>query len=394
MRNFATAITPINSQEIQVLFVDDEPEVLTAYEMRLGRRFPILTAINADQAIEHLRGEKVGVVVADMKMPGRSGIDLLADVKQISPETVRMMLTGIADLKIAMEAINHGEVFRFLQKPCPPDQLAASIHAGLEQYGLIIARKELLNGTLTGSVGLLADVLSICAPSIFSRLAQVRRRVRELARRLCGTCSWELECAGAICLIGYVGLSDALIEKIGEGAYLSETEAEEVGQQAEIGARLIRRIPRMDKVANIVQYQRKNYDGTGFPRDSVSGDEIPIESRILSVCLDANAMELQGVPAEQALAVMDMRRGTYCPKVLRECAIMILGRAPVPESAQLRLQDIRPGLVLASPVYTEDGGILILAGTTLTEVMCERLRTFSRKSSGVREPISVMGGND
>src|SRR6184192_4097590 len=100
------------------------------------------------------------VVVADMQMPGMNGVQFLTKAEAFSPDTVRIMLTRNADQKTAADAVNQGHVFRFLNKPCSPEQLAVTLTAGLKQYKLITAERELLESTLNGSVKLLTDILS------------------------------------------------------------------------------------------------------------------------------------------------------------------------------------------------------------------------------------------
>ena len=117
------------------------------------------------------------VIVADRSMPGMDGIQLLAKVKACSPNTVRMMLTGNADMQTAIDAVNEGHIFRFLTKPCPPESLTASLQAAIEQYRLITAERELLEKTLRGSVKVLCEVLSVVKPTAFGRASRITRYV-------------------------------------------------------------------------------------------------------------------------------------------------------------------------------------------------------------------------
>ena len=119
-----------------------------------------------------------------MRMPRTTGIQFLARVREIAPDTVRMMLSGYADLQSAIEAVNEGNIFRFLTKPCSRPTLVKAIDAGLTQYRLVTAERELLSKTLSGSVKVLVDVLSIVNPTAFGRTARVRHLVRRLAEAL------------------------------------------------------------------------------------------------------------------------------------------------------------------------------------------------------------------
>ncbi|MFH1417727.1 MAG: response regulator, partial [Planctomycetota bacterium] len=133
----------------KILCVDDDPNILNAYRRGLRRLFEIETAEGGAEGLEAIASQgPFAVVVSDMRMPGMDGIQFLTAVKKRAPESVRIMLTGNADQQTAMDAVNEGSIFRFLTKPCPPEHLAKALTAGIEQYRLITAEKELLGKTL------------------------------------------------------------------------------------------------------------------------------------------------------------------------------------------------------------------------------------------------------
>lgn len=118
-----------------ILFVDDEQNLLDAMEVALRGRFNLHTALGPQQGLEMVRSfGPYAVVVSDLKMPGMSGIDFLAKVREMSPATMRIMLTGHGDMESAMEAVNRGEVFRFFTKPCPSHILREALLLGLDKY--------------------------------------------------------------------------------------------------------------------------------------------------------------------------------------------------------------------------------------------------------------------
>jgi len=120
------------SQRATVLFVDDEPALLDGLRNALRREpFQILTASSAKMGLELLSQRPVDVVVSDERMPGISGSEFLGIVRQRHPQTLRIILTGQASLEAAIRAINEGEVYRFLTKPCSPVQLAHTIRDAL-----------------------------------------------------------------------------------------------------------------------------------------------------------------------------------------------------------------------------------------------------------------------
>ncbi len=165
----------------RILCVDDDENILDAYKRALRRQFQIETAPGGQQALGMMDARNpYAVIVSDMRMPGMDGVQLLATVKQRAPESVRIMLTGNSDQQTAMEAVNEGNIFRFLTKPCPPDKLAKALTAGIEQYRLVTAEKVLLETTLSGAIKVLTEVLSLTNPTAFGHASRVRRIVRKL----------------------------------------------------------------------------------------------------------------------------------------------------------------------------------------------------------------------
>jgi len=110
-----------------LLFVDDEPRVLTSMRVTFQRDYEVHTASSAQAALELLRERAVDVVVSDQRMPGMTGVELLNEVKELAPDTMRILLTGYADLAAIESAINEGEVFRYLMKPCPLSELREAV---------------------------------------------------------------------------------------------------------------------------------------------------------------------------------------------------------------------------------------------------------------------------
>ncbi|MFC1782996.1 response regulator [Planctomycetota bacterium] len=132
----------------KVLFVDDEPKVTKGLKHALYEEdFEILTANSGPEALKILSREPVDVVVSDEKMPGMTGTLLLSVIKRDYPDTVRIMLTGQASLEVAVRAINNGEIYRFLMKPCNGTDLAITIRQALQQRKLLVECRKLLKMT-------------------------------------------------------------------------------------------------------------------------------------------------------------------------------------------------------------------------------------------------------
>src|SRR5512133_2160787 len=150
-----------------ILLVDDEPNVLSALTRELNSfQFnDIVTAKDGIEAIELLRvTPNVALIISDYRMPGLDGISFLLEAQEICPDATRMILSGVADLEMATNAINLGQIFLLLLKPCAPDNFISSVKAGIRQYELVTSERDLLQNTLKGSIKILTDLLAVINP--------------------------------------------------------------------------------------------------------------------------------------------------------------------------------------------------------------------------------------
>ncbi len=132
-------------EKSKLLLVDDEPNLTSALVRSLDRsQFDIFTADSAQQGLMILAGNDIDVVVSDERMPGMTGSQFLTEVRKKWPNTIRMILSGQADLEAAVRAINEGEVYRFLLKPCHPKELQMTILQGLQHKKLVAQSRKLL----------------------------------------------------------------------------------------------------------------------------------------------------------------------------------------------------------------------------------------------------------
>jgi len=378
----------------RILFVDDDRNLLAAMQRTMRKRFSFEIAAGGEEALQIVKSKgPFAVIVVDMSMPLMNGVEVLEAIGAISPDTVRVMLTGNADQRTAAEAVNRGNVFRFLSKPCAPEELTATLDTALKQYELVANEKALLSQTLNGSLQVLTDILAMLDPDAFGQ-AQVRRTVvRDVATQLGLTSTWDVEIAALLAEIGLVTLPSALREKVRARQPLMENERRLVERVPEFSARLLGSIPRLETVAHAVLYQNKNYDGSGFPVDGVSGANIPVGARILRVVSAVVRMHFKGTSLSDALTAILAGPEHYdrsiahalsaCSSALRtEPKTVVTGMRNVP------LAELAPGNVLLSDIVTVEGIVVLAAGVTLSATQIQRLNNYASLNPIV-EPISV-----
>jgi response regulator RpfG family c-di-GMP phosphodiesterase len=373
----------------RVLFVDDEVNVLRGIARTLHAGYEVHTAGGGEEALAKLAADgPFAAVVSDMRMPGMDGAAFLQRAFAQAPDTVRLLLTGQADMDAAISAINDGRIFRFLAKPCPAATLMAALAAAVEQHRLITAEKDLLEQTLRGAVTALVETLALTHPLAFGRALRLKKRAAELAAALPQVAAWPIEVAAMLSQLGSASLPVSVLERLHRGEPLRADEREMVDRAAQIADTLVGHLPRLEKVREILKNQRKGYDGSGQPYDSLAGEAIPLGARLMRIIDDYDVLEARGHNPAVSLQVLRSREGIYDPKLLQLIEDMwVSTHVAAVRVRELKVNELRVGMILASDVFASNGMLLVTHGHEVTVSLVERLRNFDR--IGVREPLLV-----
>jgi response regulator RpfG family c-di-GMP phosphodiesterase len=373
----------------QILFVDDDQEILASYVRAFRKRYAVHVASGPEEGLEALRsGTEVAVVVSDLRMPGMDGVEFLGQVRKIRPDAVRIILTGFADIRVAMAAVNKSKVFSFLTKPCPEEELEEALDAAHRHYQLLAAEKEFLRGTLRGTIKLLTNLLEMVNPEAFGKSSRVKRLAVEIGGYMGVDDAWRLELAAMLSQIGCAAMPAETLRKAYRGEPLPGDKAYEFAMHPKIAADLVRNIPRLHEVADFIAYQEKRYDGGGLPPDETSGQRIPLGARILKVALDFDTLEAMyrykrnvENPATEALARMRGREGWYDPDVLGALESL----ATLPDGYEPRLVPcgkLVPGMLLDQDVVDLKGELALGRGLELNSVAIRRLSQIDGETGG------------
>jgi len=365
----------------RILCVDDEPNVLEGLRLHLERHYRVSTATSGAEALELLdRDGPYAVVISDMRMPSMDGAAFLGQVRQRFPDTVRLLLTGHADVNSAVAAVNEGQIFRFLTKPCPPAALLSAVQATNDQYRLVTAERVLLEETLHGSIKALTDVLALTQPLAFGRAMRIRKSVAELARKIGMEERWQIEVAAMLSQIGFATLPAETVEKFYYGQDLSEEERRQVSQLPHVAERLLGNIPRLEAVRAMLL-------GAGEGGHATS----PLAAQgaqMLRIAFDCDALESQGLSPQVALDTMRGRGNRYDGALLEVFAEVRGSVDQKEEIKELPLRSLRVGMILVNDLYMKNGMLLAVRGYEVTPGFVERARNWHPGT--VREPVRVM----
>jgi CheY-like chemotaxis protein len=364
----------------KILFVDDEPAALDGYKRLLHRAFEVDTAVGAAEGLAKIAEcGPYAAVVSDMRMPEMDGAAFLSMVREVAPDTVRMAITGYADLETAGRAINEGNIFRFLTKPCEKNTLTAGLSSALEQYRLINAEKELLEKTLSGSIHVLTGVLSLVNPAAFSRVAGIRRCVTYLVRKLQLSHPWRFDIAALLSLLGCVTLDPDLVEAFFSGLELSAEDQARFDAHPLVAANLLASIPRLEQVTWIIANQRTSavqmiIKGAQRPPDIVLG------AGILSVSIAYDRLICQNCTHEQAVQQLRLKDPFYNPLIVDLLAQV---QSPPEEAVEIRpchVSELRAGMVLREEIRTHAGLLVAAKGQEVSPALMLRIKNFRERN--------------
>lgn len=367
----------------KILFVDDDPSVLDGYRRALHGSFCPDTAVGGHEALKTLANcGPYAVVVSDMRMPSMDGVELFSRIARISPGTVRVMLTGYADLDSAIASVNEGHIFRFLTKPSAPDVLKKTLSACLDQHRLLAAEKELLEQTLTGTVHVLTNVLGLANPSAFQRAARIRRYARHMVAKLGLDGAWQYEIAAMLSQLGCIALSPEIIEAAYCGKELSLEEQTAFDMHPSVARNLLAHIPRLDAVAWIVGQQRF---GAAIPNARVS-PAMRIGADILRLAIAMDDLKIKGQSDDEALSKLE-HDPQFDPKMVATLA-SIPPEASILDLRSVPLSELSDGMILQEEIRTNAGVLLAEPGQELTHPLIVRLNNF-RYRQDIPEEILV-----
>ena len=372
----------------RILCVDDEPNVLEGLSLHLRRRFDVATAQSGADALALLeRDGPTDAIISDMRMPGMDGATFLGKARQRHPDSVRMLLTGQADMASAISAVNDGQIFRFLTKPCAPADMLAAVTAAVEQHRLITSERVLLEQTLHGSIKALTDVLALTHPTSFGRAMRIKQNVSDMLDATAAADRWQVEVAAMLSQLGSVALPPDVSEKVYFGRDLSPQEQAMVARVPQVTEQLLGNIPRLE----VVRHMLSGLDRP-LARDAVASDAdrqlVAHGVQMLRIAVDYDVLEGQGSTAQVAFSVLRGRQGRYDAAILEAFAGARGEAAPTNEIRELALAQLASGMVVAQDVMMTSGALLVARGYELTGSLLERLRNF--RPGSVCEPIRVV----
>jgi response regulator RpfG family c-di-GMP phosphodiesterase len=319
------------------------------------------------------------VTLSDMRMPGMNGIQFLAAVRERSPETVRLMLTGNADIQTAIDAVNQGCVFRFLTKPCPEDVLKGALQAALVQYNLITSEKELLEKTLHGSVKVLTEILALVNPAAFGRATRIHQTMKHMVKHLGLHDPWRYEIAAMLSQIGCMAFETDTVEAIYAGTELPTVELERFKMHPSIAFELLSHIPRLESVAAMIAGQLGSSSREVRQPASLTSQPAELGAHLLRIAADFDQLIMHGKSAKEALGILKSRPDEYQPDAV--AALQTLSTETIPlVTREISIREMSMGMILDEDLRLTNGMLMVAKNQQITYPLLVRIRNFDQKT--------------
>jgi len=341
-----------------VLCVDSDERTLAGLELRLRRSFDVVTATSAALALSKLDlSAPFAVVLSDMHMPQVSGSALLSAIRRVTPETVRILMTGQADLASAMAAVNEGEVFRILFKHVEASELIAACEAAVVRHRELIAERQVTEGILHGTIDLLTMSLAALSPTLSLHASRIHALVTDMAAVVCTRQLWVAELASVLLEVSLANVPTTLVERWRARASLTEDERVRIATAIRSSLAVVRHIPRAEPVTEGLLSLATMTEFDHNHPVSLSGS-VPI--RVLHLALVFDALERSGKNADEAL--QEIRAAAHADDVPLVAALASSPSRLNPGSSRGPLWRIRPGQTVLYDVRRADGVLVLPKG--------------------------------
>ncbi len=407
---------PPNSTLTPLLIVDDEPIVLAALKETLEREhYHVVTSTSPTKALELVARQQFSVIISDQRMPEMTGLDFLTECKKHQPHATRILITAVLSLPTIIDAINKGEIFRFIAKPWLREELTATIHNAYQRYELIIHNAQLTDETQrlnerlkTANAALEQKVLDLEAQKIELDTANQRltesydhslelctrilatydplfggqtRTLVEVTQKMTETAHFTdsersvLTASARLCDLGLIGVSRELLRAFRQHPdRLTERERQTMHSHPIYSQTLASFVDPRSAVGETIRAHHERFDGEGYP-DGLSAQAIPWTARCLAVAVYYVESSL---PREQAIEQVLAESGKGLDPEAVRLFLQATNLLNLPKQVrEVMLDELQPGMVLANGLHSPHGMLLIGEGQPLSQAMITKIRSHN-----------------
>ncbi len=410
-------MTAITNLSPSILLVDDEPIVLGALKETLEReKYQVVACTSPLKALSILEERDFAVIISDQKMPDMMGLDFLIESRRLRPHASRVLITAVLSLPTIVDAINKGEIFRFVAKPWLREELLATVRNAIQRHELVthnevlMAQTQQLNAQLLVANSELEKQLAAVEQKR-QRLDSVNRELTtrydsslELCRRILtaydptlggqakalvefaskmaehGSFSeaeaHALRSAAWLCDLGLIGVSRELLRTFRTNpGQLTERERATLNNHPIYSQTLAALVDPRPEVGEVIRAHHESFDGTGYP-DGIATKKIPWAARCLAVAV---GYVESSAPKQTTIDTILAKSGTkYDPEAVR-LFLKVTQLVHLPRQVrEILLDELEPGMVLATGIYSPHGLLLIGEGQALGPATIAKIRDHNQ----------------
>ncbi|HUI31058.1 MAG TPA: HD domain-containing phosphohydrolase [Candidatus Acidoferrales bacterium] len=393
----------------KVLYVEDEENLSFAFKSLMRNQKVEVYILNDSTVIEEFlkANGPFAVVLSDQRMPGKDGVAVLREVVRTSPDTMRVLVTGYADMEAIKGAVNVGGIIQYISKPWDDSQVRLIVADLVSRYNIAMERRFLLNelklknetlqllldGTVAGVVKLLSDVSGSIGDEAAAQNVRVNRlgqAILKMMADLNGKEKWEVSRALELFNLGLVLLPPVVRLRINKEGIGVLNQIPAAKNHHLMAAELLKSIPQFESVANIILLMRKQFDGAGEPNENkIKGKDLPLGSRILKILLDLDALSAGESKGVEILGEMKKKSNVYDGELINR----LLGFEPAHprkrRDIRMPVQSLNVGMVLLEDIVTRNGQHLLWKNSTLTETTCKLLSQWDNMDP-IASPVYVL----
>ena len=380
-----------NSAKPKLLCVDDEPLILDGLALHLRREFETTMCSDPEEALGLIRKSQespYALILSDMRMPIMDGATFLERARHLSPNSVRLLLTGYADLNSTVQAVNEGRIFRYISKPCPPDQLRSILNDSYLEYRKREVQSEILKKTLRSSVQVLTSLLGNVNPAAFGCASRAQRLVKQMLNERLPNC-WQFELAALLSQIGCVNLPLETLNRFTAGESLNDESQQSLKDHPAIAANLLRQIPHLEDVANMVALQQHSVDPETIGQDLEDQNRVLLGGQLLRVAIDYDHNLTRGLSHTEVIEKLSQKPLDYAPALVQMLETGVDTSDIVSLPRYVSAAELANGMTIDEDLCTPEGVVLISQGTIATYSIQQRLQRFA-KNGTLSEPFRVL----
>ena len=399
-----------------ILVVDDEQVVLTSLRMTLEREgYEVIASGSPLKALELVREREFAVIISDQRMPEMMGLDFLVACHKLRPHSSRILMTAVLSLPTIVEAINKGEIFRFIAKPWLREELTTTIKNAYQRYDLTLANEllqietarlntrlqeanasletrvlelaganaqlDIVNRDLASnfdhSLDLCTRILSTFDPLLAGQTKALIAISAQMAETEHFTAEEKhvLRTSARLCDLGLIGVNRDMLRTFRLAPNkLSERELEVLHNHPIYSQTLAAYVDSRPALGETIRAHHEQFDGGGYP-DGLSGSSIPWTARCLGVAV---CFVECGLPKNQAIdRVLELSGTALDPEAVR-LFLKVTHLLNLPRTVrEVMLDDLRPGMVLASGIFSPHGMLLISEGQALSAPMIAKIQNHN-----------------